>query len=382
MNALSPVSSPASAGSGRRGFVALDLGTSRTRSLVEGGFAIADRPSAVPPVPRASARRAAPRAGGSPVEPAPSARSGAPAGATAATAGSAVRLTPSGAAAGWLGAVRRRAPARPPAPAGSSGSARPPASAGSSGSAGAPVPAGSSRSAGAPGLAEVPASPGAEGLGSVWPIRHGMVVDPGACHRLARVVLQDARLAGAWPPRRVLVGVPVAATASDRRAVRVAVEEAAEDPSGCEVVLVEEPLAAAVGSGVDVTGPRPCLLLDVGAGIVEAAAIRDGAITDAVALQLSATTRSGLPPYAVDAVVEMTAGLLRRLPAHLRAAVRDDGLLLTGGGAPQAELAHRLRGELRMPVTVAPEPAHATIRGLVRLCLEPALAARVTARGR
>lgn len=230
-------------------------------------------------------------------------------------------------------------------------------------------------------LSAVPAGPSGACVstaGLTWPIRRGMVTDPAACQRLVHAVLHDARQSGAWPPERLLVGVPVTATPSDRRALRIAVLEA----TGCGVMLVDEPLAAALGAGLDVTDPRPCLLLDVGAGIVEAAVIRDGAIADAAALRLSAVPRPGLPADPVDGVVQMTAGLLGRVPYRLRPAARDNGLLLTGGGARQARLLHRLRAALRMPISTAPEPAHATIRGLMRLCEQPALAARITARGR
>ncbi|WP_084965078.1 rod shape-determining protein [Thermoactinospora rubra] len=218
--------------------------------------------------------------------------------------------------------------------------------------------------------------PGSEPPGAdlIWPIRHGMVADPAACQRLIRDVLADASLVGSWPLRRILVGVPVAATPGDRGALRLAVSRAA----GCQAVLVEEPLAAALGAGLDVTDPRPCLLVDVGAGIVEAVAIRDGAVADAVALQL-VTSGAGLPSYAIDSVAHMTAELLRGLPARLRSTARAAGLTVTGGGAQQAALLRRLRDALPMPVTVAAAPAHATIRGLTRLCLQPALAARLAA---
>ncbi|GII85733.1 hypothetical protein Ssi03_37230 [Sphaerisporangium siamense] len=213
--------------------------------------------------------------------------------------------------------------------------------------------------------------------GQVRPIRHGVVTDPEACLRLLRLVMQDAMVSGVRPVERVLAGVPVAASPNDRRTLHAAVAQAA----GCAVTLVDGPLAAAVGAGLDVAGPRPSLLLDVGAGIVEAAAIRDRVIIDAAALQLSATTSAGLPAYALDGVVAMTTGLLRRLPDHLRQAVRAGGLVVTGGGAQQAELLHRLRTALRMPVSPAPDPQHATIRGLTRLCLQPALAAQLTSHG-
>ncbi|MEV4115698.1 rod shape-determining protein [Nonomuraea sp. NPDC049695] len=212
----------------------------------------------------------------------------------------------------------------------------------------------------------------------VWPIRHGMVADPGACLRLVRMVLQDTCLYDSRPLERVLAGVPVAASRSDRRAVQAAVAEIA----GCEVRLVEEPLAAAVGVGLDVIDPRPRLLLDVGAGIVEAVAIEGGAVVEAVALQLSATTGAGPAAYALEGVVDMTAGLLRRLPTASRPAARARGLVVTGGGAHQELLLRRLRAALRLPVSAAPQPQHATVRGLMRLCLRPALAGDLGRRAR
>ncbi|UBU11499.1 rod shape-determining protein [Nonomuraea gerenzanensis] len=204
----------------------------------------------------------------------------------------------------------------------------------------------------------------------VRPVRHGMVADPGACVRLVRLALRDTRLYDSRPLERVLAGVPVAASAGDRAAVRAAVAGIA----GCEVVLVEEPLAAAVGAGLDVLGGRPRLLLDVGAGIVEAVVLRDGGVSDAVSLQLSTTTGAGPTAAALESVVDMTAGLLRRLPAAARPAVRALGLVITGGGAHHVHLLRRLRAALRAPVTAAPEPQYAIVRGLMRLCLRPDLA--------
>ncbi|MFB4263751.1 rod shape-determining protein [Nonomuraea sp. GTA35] len=208
----------------------------------------------------------------------------------------------------------------------------------------------------------------ARGPDAVRPIRHGMVIDPGACLRLVRLALRDTRLYDSRPLERVLAGVPLAASRSDRGAVRAAVAEVA----GCEVRLVDEPLAAAVGAGLDVLDTRPCLVLDVGAGIVEVVAFSEGTVIDAAALQLSATTGAGLASYALEGVVDMTAALARRLSA----AARARGLVVTGGGARQERLLRRLRASVRLPISVAAQPQHATVRGLMRLCLQPDLAAR------
>jgi actin-like ATPase involved in cell morphogenesis len=146
------------------------------------------------------------------------------------------------------------------------------------------------------------------------------------------------------------------------------------------VWLVDEPVAAAVGAGLDVVGAEPFLLLDVGAGIVEAVAVREGAVFDAAALQLGATTSAGLLPYALDGVVEMTAALVRRLPDDVRPSV--PALTVTGGGARQRRLLHRLQTALRMPVNTLPEPEYATIRGLSRMGRHPELASRISRQGR
>ncbi|WP_169946594.1 rod shape-determining protein [Microbispora sp. H11081] len=199
-----------------------------------------------------------------------------------------------------------------------------------------------------------------------WPVRHGMVADMPGCARLVRTALRDVEADPHRPLERVLVGVPVAATRLDRRAAYTAVRSAVR----CRVTMVEEPLAAAVGCGVDLADPRPRLLLDAGAGIAEAVVIRAGEIADAGAVQAGAgdpAEGAGCPPYARERVVAMVADLVARVPAALRAALRQRGLLITGGGARDPELARRLCADLRMTVSPAADPANATVRGLACL---------------
>ncbi|MFG1946388.1 rod shape-determining protein [Nonomuraea sp. NPDC048826] len=211
--------------------------------------------------------------------------------------------------------------------------------------------------------------------GGARPVRHGLVADAAACARLVSRMLGAAPPGGAAATGQVLVGVPVSASAAERATVRGIVQRAA----GCPASVVEEPLAAALGSGLDITDPRPQLLVDVGAGIVEAVVIRDAAVTDAVAVQLPESEPGGgphggpgaLPGHVRDRVADMTAELLGRLPAPLRPAARERGLVLTGGGAAEPGLAGLLCSRLGLTVTCATEPAHATVRGLARLCLPP-----------
>ncbi|GAB3136364.1 rod shape-determining protein [Microbispora hainanensis] len=199
-----------------------------------------------------------------------------------------------------------------------------------------------------------------------WPVRHGMVADMPGCAQLVRGALRDAVTEQHPPLERVMLGVPVAASRLDRRAAYAAVSSAA----GCRVTMVEEPLAAAVGCGVDIADPRPRLLLDAGAGIAEAVVIRDGEIADAGAVQVAMgdpAEGTGCSRYARERVAAMVADLIARIPAALRATARQQGLLITGGGARDPELARRLCAELRITVSPAADPANATVRGLACL---------------
>ncbi|GAA4192139.1 rod shape-determining protein [Microbispora amethystogenes] len=242
---------------------------------------------------------------------------------------------------------------------------------------------------GSPVIRERPSAVGAPPAPRRWPVRHGMVSDMPGCARLVRAALREA--AGQESPERVLLGVPVAASRLDRRAAHAAVGSAAR----CPVTIIEEPLAAAVGCGVDIDDPRPRLLLDAGAGIAEAVVIRSGRIADAGAVQVGTDdharaqdraedgteNRAGdppdgprFPPYVRERIVAMVADLVARVPAHLRGVARGRGLLITGGGARDPELARALCAGLRITVTPAVDPAQATVRGLA--CLLPVVARR------
>ncbi|HLU74387.1 MAG TPA: rod shape-determining protein [Nonomuraea sp.] len=202
--------------------------------------------------------------------------------------------------------------------------------------------------------------------GGPRPVRHGLVADDAACARLLERLLRAASPGGSAMPGHVLIGVPVTASRAERARVAGIVRRAA----GCAATVVEEPLAAALGSGLDITDSRPRLLMDVGAGIVETVVIRDAAVTEAVAVQLPGDGPDVLPGHVQDRLAETAAELLSRLPARLRPETRERGLTLTGGGAA-AGLAGHLCSRLGMPVSRATEPAHATVRGLARLCLPP-----------
>uniref|UniRef100_UPI001A95613B rod shape-determining protein n=1 Tax=Actinomadura formosensis TaxID=60706 RepID=UPI001A95613B len=134
--------------------------------------------------------------------------------------------------------------------------------------------------------------------------------------------------------------------------------------------------AEAHGAGIGVGDPRPRLVLDIGAGIVEAAVIMRGRVHCARAIQYVPERQAGhtlprLPDYVRERLAANVHHLLADLPAPLRRTARDGGLLLTGGGARLPSLPGRLTAEISLSITIAPDPARATIRGLAHACRSP-----------
>lgn len=196
------------------------------------------------------------------------------------------------------------------------------------------------------------------------PVRHGIVVDEAGCTRLIRRLLHDA----APGLREILIGTPVAATTLERQTATDAVRAAA----GCPVRTIDGPLATAVGCGFPLCDPRPRLLMDIGAQIVEAVAICEARVAYAWSLQYRPEPDTGgLPAHVSDRLASAVTDIIDCLPDRQRSAARRQGLTLTGGGARNGRLAARLTAELRLTVSVAPDPAWATIRGLARLCFPP-----------
>jgi actin-like ATPase involved in cell morphogenesis len=202
------------------------------------------------------------------------------------------------------------------------------------------------------------------------PIEHGMVADAGACTRLARLTLLEAdpglRL------RQVLLAVPAAASGTQLGRAANAVRAAAGRP----VRTMEAPLAAAIGAGIDIGDPRPRLVVDIGAGIVEMAVIMRGRVHSARSVQYVPDRQAGhavprLPEHVRERVAAGVHHLLADLPAPLRRTARDGGLLLTGGGARLPSLPGRLTAEMGLTVSIARDPARATIRGLAHACRSP-----------
>lgn len=225
----------------------------------------------------------------------------------------------------------------------------------------------------------------------IWPIRRGVIVDYNVMEKMLKYFIAQAMGRRAFRKPRISISVPSGITEIERKAV----EEAAYQAGAREVFLVEEPIAAAIGAGVDITKPFGNLIVDIGAGTTDVAVISiagvvvsssvkvagdnfDQAILNYVrekhSLFIGADVAeeikirigtaceeaeprtmevkgrniiTGLPKVATltseeirialkeatGQIVDAVHGVLEKTPPELAADIMDRGIVLTGGGA-------------------------------------------------
>ena len=223
------------------------------------------------------------------------------------------------------------------------------------------------------------------------------------------------------PSPRVLVCVPCMSTQVERRAIR----ESALSAGAREVRLIEEPMAAAIGAGLDVEEASGCMVVDVGGGTTEIAIIslngivyRDSVrvggdrfdeaivshvrrrygslIGDATAEKIKMEVgcafggsdlreidvrgrnlAEGVPrSFTLDSdeileslqdplssIVQAVKSALEQSPPELAADIAESGIVLTGGGALLRDLDRLISEETGLPVIVAEEPLTCVARG-------------------
>lgn len=122
------------------------------------------------------------------------------------------------------------------------------------------------------------------GVVAVRPLRDGVIADHALTERMLqafvrRVIRGPSRLLG----RSVMVCVPPGVTEAEKRAVLGAVREVGARTA----FLIEAPLAAAIGAGLDVTGPTGSVVVDVGGGTTDVAVISLGGVVVAESLRVA-----------------------------------------------------------------------------------------------
>ena len=108
----------------------------------------------------------------------------------------------------------------------------------------------------------------------IRPIRQGVIVDFVVLEKMLKYFITKAMGRRAFRKPRISVCVPSGITEIERKAV----EEATYQAGAGEVYLVEEPIAAAIGAGVDITKPFGNLIVDIGGGTTDIAVISIGGV--------------------------------------------------------------------------------------------------------
>jgi rod shape-determining protein MreB and related proteins len=109
---------------------------------------------------------------------------------------------------------------------------------------------------------------------TVRPLKNGVIVDLDVAQRMLRHFLQAAHGGRYLAKPRIVVTVPVGITPVERRAVT----EAAFGAGGRRVDVIEQPVAAACGSGLRISDPDGAMVVDVGGGTTDAAIMALGGV--------------------------------------------------------------------------------------------------------
>lgn len=124
-----------------------------------------------------------------------------------------------------------------------------------------------------------------ENIRTIRPLRQGVIADFNAAEMMIRGLVGKASSKNRWfsPSMRMVVGIPSGSTEVEIRAVR----DSSEHAGGRDVYMLYEPMAAALGIGIDVVAPEGNMIVDIGGGTTEIAAISLGGIVSNKSIQIA-----------------------------------------------------------------------------------------------
>ena len=255
---------------------------------------------------------------------------------------------------------------------------------------------------------------------AIRPMKDGVISDYDITERMLKYFIKKAIGRTLFKPR-VIVCVPSGITEVERRAVI----EASNQAGAIKTYLIEEPIAAAIGSGIDITEPSGNMIVDIGGGTTDVAVISLGGIVVSRSIKIagdecdeaisryirkkynmmigersaeelklsigSAYKReeeeykevrgrnllTGLPLTVnvsstdmiealkdpIQEIVETVHAVLERTPPELAADISNKGIILTGGGALLYGLDKLITEKTGISVKIANEPISCVARG-------------------
>ena len=182
---------------------------------------------------------------------------------------------------------------------------------------------------------------------TIRPLRDGVIADFNACEQMMRGLIKMVHSGNRLfsPSLKMVIGVPSGSTEVELRAVR----DSAEHAGGREVYLIFEPMAAAIGIGLDVLAPEGNMIVDIGGGSTEIAVISLGGIVADKSLRIAGDElTSDIQEYmSRQHNVKVSERMAERIKIHVGAAMTD-----LGEDAPEDYVVHGPNRITALPMEV------------------------------
>ncbi|RME68180.1 MAG: rod shape-determining protein MreB, partial [Alphaproteobacteria bacterium] len=117
---------------------------------------------------------------------------------------------------------------------------------------------------------------------AIRPLRDGVIADFDVAKDMIKYFIHKVHNRRRFTSPHVVICVPSGSTAVERRAI----QEAAEEAGAAKVLLIEEPMAAAIGAGLPVTEPTGSMVVDIGGGTTEVAVLSLSGIVYATSVRV------------------------------------------------------------------------------------------------
>ena len=187
-----------------------------------------------------------------------------------------------------------------------------------------------------------------ENIRTCRPLRDGVIADFDACDKMMRGLIGMINNGHHLfkPQLRMVIGVPSGSTEVELRAVR----DSAENSGGREVYLLYEPMAAAIGCGLDVEAPEGCMVVDIGGGSTEIAVISLGGIVSNNSIRVAGDELTAdIQEYmSRQHNVKVSERMAERIKINVGSAITD-----LGNDAPEDFLVHGPNRITALPMEIS-----------------------------